>query len=109
MTGEGRTTGDESISPNYMAGSGMFVSKDDVTQQIAEPYVARMGEGRSSDRHRFTPGLPLSPSATTQTAPVSGDAGSPPAAFWSWSARVRDSSRTEVPCTSALAPGGRTL
>ena len=61
MIGEGRTTGDESISPNYMAGSGMFVSKDDVTQQIAEPYVARMGEGRSSDRHRFTPGLPLSP------------------------------------------------
>lgn len=32
MVGEGRTTGQESISPSYMPNSGMFVSKDDVTQ-----------------------------------------------------------------------------
>ena len=31
MIGEGRTTGNESISPNYMPNDGMFVSKDDVT------------------------------------------------------------------------------
>ena len=61
MIGEGRTTGNESISPNYMAGSGMFVSKDDVTQQVSEPHMARMGDGDGSDRHDFAPGLPLVP------------------------------------------------
>jgi len=59
MTGEGRTTGNESISPNYMPNDGMFVSKDDVTQQVSLPESVRMGGG-GFDRHRFTPGLPLS-------------------------------------------------
>jgi hypothetical protein len=59
MTGEGRTTGNESISPNYMPNDGMFVSKDDVTQQVSLPESVRMGDG-GFDRHRFTPGLPLS-------------------------------------------------
>ena len=57
MIGAGRTTGNESISPNFMSSSGMFVSKDDATQQTSAPEIARMDEG--SDRHRFTPGLPL--------------------------------------------------
>lgn len=33
MIGEGRTTGNESASPDYSA-NGIFVSKDDVTQQV---------------------------------------------------------------------------
>ena len=60
MIGEGRTTGDESIAPNYMPSSGMFVSKDDITQQVSEPHIARMGDG-GYDRNKFTPGLPLIP------------------------------------------------
>jgi hypothetical protein len=60
VVGEGRTTGNESISPNYMPSDGMFVSKDDVTQQVSVPESVQMGEG-GFDRHRFTPGLPLSP------------------------------------------------
>ena len=63
MLGEGRTTGTESISPNYMGGSGMFASKDDLSQEISMPDSVRMGESRGFDRHRFTPGLPLSPYA----------------------------------------------
>jgi len=38
----------------------MFVSKDDGTQQVVVSDSVRMGEGRSYDRHQFTPGLPLS-------------------------------------------------
>jgi hypothetical protein len=60
MIGEGRTTGKESISPSYMPNSGMFVSKDDGTQQITMPDSVRMGN-EGYDRHRFTPGLPLIP------------------------------------------------
>ena len=59
MIGEGRTIGNESISPNYMPNDGMFGSKDDVTQQVSLPESVRMGGG-GFDRHRFTPGLPLS-------------------------------------------------
>jgi hypothetical protein len=61
MIGEGRTTGNESISPSYTANSGMFVSKDDLSQEIAMPDSVRMGETRGFTRYRFTPGLPLSP------------------------------------------------
>ena len=60
MIGEGRTTGNDSISPSYMPNSGMFISKDDATQQISPPDSVRMGEA-GSDRHHFTPGLPMSP------------------------------------------------
>jgi hypothetical protein len=60
MIGEGRTTGTESSSPKYFGDSGMFVSKDDVTQQIVLPDSVRMGQDRSYDRSQFTPGLPLS-------------------------------------------------
>jgi hypothetical protein len=34
MIGEGRTTGNESISPTALSDSGMFVSKDDASQQV---------------------------------------------------------------------------
>jgi hypothetical protein len=61
VIGEGRTTGKESISPNYMGNSGMFASKDDASQEISMPDSVRMGESRGFDRHRFTPSLPLSP------------------------------------------------
>ena len=38
----------------------MFVSKDDDTHQVVVPDSVRMGDGRSYERHQFTPGLPLS-------------------------------------------------
>jgi hypothetical protein len=60
MIGEGRTTSKESIGPNYMRHSGMFVSKDDASQQITEPDSVRMGD-QGFDQLRFTPGLPLIP------------------------------------------------
>jgi hypothetical protein len=60
MIGEGRTTGTESSSPKYFRDDGMFVSKDDGTQQVVVADSVRMGDGRSSDRQQFTPGLPLS-------------------------------------------------
>jgi hypothetical protein len=61
MIGEGRTTGKESIAPSYLPDSGMFGSKDDVTQQVTQPDSVRIGEGEGYDRHHFTPGLPLTP------------------------------------------------
>jgi hypothetical protein len=60
MVGEGRTTGKESISPSYMPNSGMFISKDDVTQQISQPELTRIGQEDFS-RSNFTPGLPHIP------------------------------------------------
>lgn len=63
MIGEGRTTGTESSSPKYFGDAGMFVSKDDATQQVVSPDNVRMGEGHNFDRAQFTPGLPLSPFA----------------------------------------------
>ena len=60
MVGEGRTTGKESITPSYMPNTGMFISKDDVTQQISQPELTRLGEEDFSRSH-FTPGLPLIP------------------------------------------------
>lgn len=50
MIGEGRTTGTESSSPKYFGADSMFVSKDDVTQQVVVSESVRMGEGRSYDR-----------------------------------------------------------
>lgn len=59
MIGEGRTTGNESASPDYSA-NGIFVSKDDVTQQVVLPESVTLGQSRAP-RQRFTPGLPLIP------------------------------------------------
>ena len=55
MIGEGRTTGTESSSPKYFGADSMFVSKDDVTQQVVVSESVRMGEGRSYDRHTIRP------------------------------------------------------
>jgi hypothetical protein len=63
MIGEGRTTGKESISPSYIGNSSMFVSKDAASNEVTLPDSVRMGHNRGFDRHRFTPGLPLSPYA----------------------------------------------
>lgn len=60
MMGEGRTIGTESSSPKYFGDDGMFVSKDDDTHQVVVPDSVRMDDGRSDERHQFTPGLPLS-------------------------------------------------
>jgi hypothetical protein len=69
MIGEGRTIGTESSSPKYFGDDGMFVSKDDLTQQVASPDSVRMGEGSNYERGQFTPGLPLSPYAVVFTYP----------------------------------------
>jgi hypothetical protein len=61
--GEGRTTGNESISPVTTGENTMFASKDEVTQEIELPESVRMGRGQGFNRYRFTPGLPLSPYA----------------------------------------------
>jgi hypothetical protein len=61
MVGEGRTIGTESISPSYTGNGGMFISKDDASQEIAMPDSVRLGESQGFTRYRFTPGLPLSP------------------------------------------------
>ena len=63
--GEGRTTGNESISPDTTSEGTMFASKDDVTQEIALPENARLGRGKGFNRYRFTPGLPLIPYSVT--------------------------------------------
>jgi hypothetical protein len=60
VIGEGRTTGKESISPSYVGNGGMFVSKDDASQEVVLPDSVRMGHNLGFDRHRFTPGLALS-------------------------------------------------
>ena len=57
MIGEGRTTSKESIGPNYMRHSGMFVSKDDASQQITEPDSVRMGD-EGFDRLRRSRRIP---------------------------------------------------
>jgi hypothetical protein len=62
VIGEGRTTGKESISPLTTGESTtMFASKDDMSQEIEVPQSVTMGRSRGFDRHRFTPGLPLTP------------------------------------------------
>jgi hypothetical protein len=57
--GEGRTTGKESIAPNFTGDSTMFASKDDVSQEVELPQSLLMGGGNGFNRQRFTPGLPL--------------------------------------------------
>jgi hypothetical protein len=59
MIGEGRTTGNEPISPTALSDNGMFVSKDDASQQVKLPESVRMGRGDGYQQSRFTPGLPL--------------------------------------------------
>jgi hypothetical protein len=60
-TGEGRTTGNESISPITTGENTMFASKDEVSQEIELPESVLMGRGQGFNRDRFTPALRLSP------------------------------------------------
>jgi hypothetical protein len=62
MTGEGRTTGDESIAPDYLGDFGMFVAKDDASGEVQIPQSQTFGP-RQRIGGAFTPGLPLQPYA----------------------------------------------
>lgn len=56
--GLGRTIGDVSLQPDDEFNS-IFVSKDDVTQEVATPEGTPFGPpGPRSQRHEFAPGLP---------------------------------------------------
>ena len=60
MSGEGRTTGEESIAPLYADDNGMFVAKDETSGEIQTSDGQTLGvEKRIGGR--FTPGLPLQP------------------------------------------------
>jgi hypothetical protein len=62
MTGEGRTTGEESIAPNYLGDFGMFVAKDEASGEVQVPQGQTFGP-RQRIGGTFTPGLPLQPFA----------------------------------------------
>ena len=60
MSGEGRTTGDESIAPLFADQNGMFVAKDQASGEIQVADGQALGvEKRLGGR--FTPGLPMQP------------------------------------------------
>jgi hypothetical protein len=62
MTGEGRTTGDESMAPDYQGDFGMFVARDDASGEVQTPEGQTFGP-RQRIGGAFTPGLPLQPFA----------------------------------------------
>lgn len=62
MTGEGRTTGEESMAPDHLGDFGMFVAKDDASGEVQLPQGQTFGP-RQRIGGAFTPGLPLQPYA----------------------------------------------
>lgn len=62
VTGEGRTTGDESLAPEYSGDYGMFVAKDEASGEVQLPQGETFGPRQRIGGH-FTPGLPLQPFA----------------------------------------------
>lgn len=61
-TGEGRTTGDESIAPRWSGDDGMFAARDPLTREVQLPSAQTLGaEQRFGGT--FTPGLPAQPFA----------------------------------------------
>ena len=62
MTGEGRTTGEESLAPDYAGDHGMFVAKDEASREVQLPQGETFGPGQRIGG-RFTPGLPMQPFA----------------------------------------------
>jgi len=60
MKGEGRTTGEESIAPDYDGDEGMFVAKDEASGEIQVPQGQTVGATRRIGAD-FTPGLPMQP------------------------------------------------
>ncbi|GAA1429642.1 hypothetical protein GCM10009616_12140 [Microlunatus lacustris] len=59
--GEGRTTGDVTIAPDYLGGDGMFVTKDPVSGVVSTPESQSFRPGGFVSGSAFTPGLPLQP------------------------------------------------
>jgi hypothetical protein len=59
--GEGRTTGDATIAPDYLGDDGMFVAKDTASGTIATPESQSFRPGGFVSGSAFTPGLPLQP------------------------------------------------
>ncbi|WP_375424418.1 hypothetical protein [uncultured Friedmanniella sp.] len=65
MVGEGLTTGDESITPDYDGDDGMFVAKDPAGGEVQTPSSVSFRPGSSLFGGSFTPGLPLQPFSVT--------------------------------------------
>ena len=61
-TGEGRTTGEESIVPRWSGDDGMFVARDPVSREVQVPSAQTFGVEQRFDGS-FTPGLPPQPFA----------------------------------------------
>ena len=59
--GEGRTTGDFTIAPDYLGDDGMFVAKDPVSGLVTTPESQSFRPGGFVSSNAFTPGLPLQP------------------------------------------------
>lgn len=61
VTGEGRTTGDETIEPSINGDGSMFVAKDPASGQVQTPRSMTFRPGQGSYGDGFTPGLPVQP------------------------------------------------
>lgn len=59
--GEGRTTGDVTIAPDYLGDDGMFVAKDAASGVVSTPESQSFRTGGFVNGAAFTPGLPLQP------------------------------------------------
>jgi hypothetical protein len=62
VIGQARTTGDETIAPDYFGDSGMFALRDLASGTIVSPKNAMIGEVNDrgfSPRQHLVPGLPL--------------------------------------------------
>jgi hypothetical protein len=59
--GEGRTTGDVTLAPDYSGDDGMFVSKDGASGEVRTPESQSFRPGGFVSSEAFTPGLPLQP------------------------------------------------
>ena len=74
VIGQARTTGDETIAPNYYGDAGMFALRDVASNTIASPKSARIGEVNAqgiSPRQHLVPGLPATGYRLTFDFPIS--------------------------------------
>lgn len=60
VLGQGRTTGDEAISPDYSGNDGMFVARDPNSPEVQSADITVFGNGGFTSASDFTPGLPPS-------------------------------------------------
>jgi hypothetical protein len=73
VIGQARTTGDESIAPNYFGDHGMFVIRDPASTMTAVPESAAIGDGNGVGgalRGNLVPGLPSTGYRLTFPLPV---------------------------------------